>query len=433
MKFSKKAIAAIVLASTLMLSLVGCGSSSSNSTSSSSNGVVNLNMWVHETDSPEGKLYKQRVADFNKANSGKIHVTLTAIPRTGNASGYDDKVNAAVTTNSLPDVLTCDGPNVAAEANAGILAPIDSLISKSDLTDFNADIIKQGTYKGKLYGLGAMDSSVVLYYNKDLFAAAGITAPTDIKDAWTWDQLEANAKKLTTSGVNGLDLHLNWAGEWNTFAFLPFVQSNGGQIISNDGKTTTGYMNSSKTVEAVSYIKKLVDEKVVNKTPVDNAFEVGKAAMELSGTWEPATLAKYPNIKWGIMPYPVANNGGKAVSPCGTWGFYMTRDCASDKQKAAVALIKFMTNTETCVDMYKANGMPPARKSALDKINDYQSQPMKVVADQLRETATPRPLTPDYPVLTDAFSKAIANAINGQDAKAALDAAAKQVDSQIGK
>jgi fructooligosaccharide transport system substrate-binding protein len=390
-------------------------------------------MWVHETDSPEGKLYKKRVADFNKANVGKINVKLTAIPRSGDASGYDDKVNAAVTTNSLPDVLTCDGPNVAAEASSGMLAPIDKYVTKTDLSDYNTDIINQGTYKGKLYGLGVMDSSVVLYYNKDMFAAAGITAPTDPKKAWTWDELYNNAKKLTTPAVFGLDLHLNWAGEWNTYAFLPFIQSNGGSIISKDGKTTTGYINSTKSVQALSYIKKLVDDKLVSKTPVDNSFEVGKSAMELSGTWEPATLEKYPNIKWGMMPYPISSNNGKAVSPCGTWGFYMTKSATTDKQEAAVTLIKFMTNTQSGLDMYKANGMPPATKSAFKQIKDYQSQPMKVVADQLKTTATTRPLTPDYPVLSDQFSKAVANIINGQDPKSALDAAAQQIDAQIGK
>jgi fructooligosaccharide transport system substrate-binding protein len=264
-----------------------------------------------------------------------------------------------------------------------------------------------------------------------MFAKAGIKAATDVKNAWTWDELFKNAKKLTTSKCYGIDMHLNWNGEWNTYAFLPFVQSNGGSIISPDGKTTKGYMNSTKTVEAISFIKKLVDNKVVAKMPVDNSFEVEKSAMLLSGTWEPATLAKYPKLKWGIMPYPVAKKGAKAVSPCGTWGFYMTKNCAKSKQKAAVKLIEFLTNTDSCVAMYKANGMPPARKTAFNKVADYKTLPMKVVADQLQNTADPRPLTPNYPVLTDQFSKAIANVVNGMKPKQALDAAVQQVDPQL--
>ncbi|MEQ8155956.1 MAG: ABC transporter substrate-binding protein [Clostridiaceae bacterium] len=430
MKFSLKTIASISMAAVMAFSLAGCSSKSTNKTSGA-NGTVKLTMWVHETDSPEGKLYKQKIEDFNKANEGKINVELTAIPRTGDASGYDDKVNAAVTTNSLPDLLTVDGPTVAADADAGIILPIDKYLDKNDLSDFNQDIIKQGTYNGKIYGLGVADSSVAIYYNKDMFAKAGITAPTSTKEAWTLEQLYANAKKLTGNDVYGIDMHLNWGGEWNTYAFLPMVQSSGGSIISEDGKTTTGYVNSDKAVNAVSFIKKLVDEKIASKTPVDNSFEEGKAAMLLSGTWEPATLAKYKDLNWGIMPYPISGNGAKAVSPCGTWGFYMSKNCTDDKQAAAAEVIKYMTSTDSSVDMYKATGMPPARKSAFDKISEYKTLPMSVVADQLKNTAETRPATKNYPVLSDQFAKAIANAVNGMDPKKALDAAAQQIDAQL--
>lgn len=432
MKFSKKTIAAISMATMLMFSVVGCGNQGGTTKETkSADGSVSLNLWVHETDSAEGQLYKQRVEDFNKANEGKIKVELTQIARTGDASGYDDKVNAAITTNSLPDVLTVDGPSVGAQADAGVIVPIDQYVDKEDLKDFNKDIVDQGTYKGKLYGLGAMDSSVVLYYNKDMFAKAGITAPTKIADAWTWDEVYENAKKLTNGDVYGLDMNLKWNGEWNTYAFLPLVQSLDGQIVAEDGKTVDGLMNSDKSVQALSFIKKLVDNKIVNPTPIDNSFENEKAAMLLTGSWELGTLAKYPDLKWGIMPYPVAKKGATAASPCGSWGFYMTKDCATDKQEAAAELIKFLTNTDSCIGMYKANGMPPARATAFDKIEEFKKEPMNVITEQLQKTATVRPLTPNYPIISDQFSKAIANTVQGMDPKQALDEAVKQIDTQV--
>lgn len=434
MKFSKKTIAAISMATLLMFSMVGCGGGGqdqSNKSAKSADGSVNLSFWVHETDSPEGQLYKQKVEEFNKANEGKIKVELTQIARTGDASGYDDKVNAAVTTDSLPDVLTVDGPSVAAQAEAGIIEPIDEFVDKEDLKDFNKDIINQGTYKGKLYGLGAMDASVVIFYNKDMFAKAGITAPTKVADAWTFDELYENAKKLTKDDVYGIDMGLKSVGEWYTFAFLPLVQSLDGQIVADDGKTVDGSINSDKSVQAVTYIKKLVDNKVVNPVPIDNSFENGKAAMVLTGPWEQGTLAKYPDLKWGIMPYPVAKKGGTAASPCGSWGYYMTKNCAPEKQKAAAELIKFLTNTDSCVAMYKANGMPPARATAFSKIDEFNKEPLNVITEQLQNTAKVRPLTPNYPVISDQFAKAIKNAINGMDPKQALDEAVKQIDIQV--
>lgn len=432
MKFGRKTMAVISMISILAVSLAGCGGK--NGTTGTSNGLVNLTMWVHETDSPEGKLYKQEVQDFNKANKGKINVKLTAIPRSSDASGYDDKVNAAVTTKSLPDVLTCDGPNVAAEAKNGILAPITNYVSKQELSDYTNDIVNQGTYDGQLYGLGPYDSSVGIIYNKDTFQKAGITAPTDVKHAWTWDEFYENAKKLTDkkNGVYGVDFQINMNSEWRTYALLPLVQSQGKNIISKDGKTVDGYLNSQESVNALTYIKKFVDEGLVSKDPIQNSFEQGKAAMLLSGNWEPGTLKNYPNIKWGLMPYPVAPNG-KAVSPCGTWGFYMTTNCSKDKQKAAAKLILYMTSTQSGIKMFKANGMIPSRKSAVSQISELQSLPLKVFADQLKESAVPRPVTPNYPVLSDQFATAINNAVNGMDPKKALDNAVKQVQPELEK
>ena len=137
---------------------------------------VELSIWVHETDaSEEGKLYAALVEEFNKANEGKYHATITQIARSGDAGGYDDKVNAAISNGGLPDVFTVDGVTVAQYADASAIVPIEEYFTEEELSDFNPSIIQQGTYQDELYTLGAMDSSVGIFYNKDMFAAAGIT------------------------------------------------------------------------------------------------------------------------------------------------------------------------------------------------------------------------------------------------------------------
>lgn len=83
-----------------------------------------LTIWVHETDSPEGQLYKTLIDEFNKEYEGTYHATLTQIARSGDAGGYDDKVNAAITKGGLPDVFTVDGVAVAQYADANAIVPI---------------------------------------------------------------------------------------------------------------------------------------------------------------------------------------------------------------------------------------------------------------------------------------------------------------------
>lgn len=73
-------------------------------------------------------------------------------------------MNAALTTNTLPDVITLDGPNTAAYAKSGVIAPLDEYIKDQD--DLLPSIKQQGTYQGKLYAIGVSESSVGIYYNK---------------------------------------------------------------------------------------------------------------------------------------------------------------------------------------------------------------------------------------------------------------------------
>ena len=75
--------------------------------------------------------------------------------------------------------------------------------------------------------------------------------------------------------------------------------------------------------------------------------------------------------------------------------------------------------------------MPPARATAFNKIDEFKKEPLNVITEQLQNTATVRPLTPNYPVISDQFSKAITNTINGMDPKQALDEAVKQISVQV--
>lgn len=411
--------------------LGGCGSKKDSE--KAKDGSIALDMWVHETDSPEGKLYKTMVKEFNELHKGEITVKLTSIPRTGDAGGYDDKVNAAITNNDMPDVYTVDGPTVAANAEAGIIEPIGDYFDESDLADFNKDIIQQGTYDDKLYTVGAMDSSVLLFYNKDLFEAAGIT-PATTDAPWTWDEFYNAAKKLTTDKVYGANLGLKDVGEWFTYAYLPMVQSAGGNIISEDGKETVdGYLNGKETTETLEFIKKLVDEGIVSATPEDFTFAKGSSAMTLTGPWEASTLKDYPDVKWGTMPYPVYSKDATQASPCGSWTFAMSKDCPEANREAAAELIKYCTSTESCVAMYGANSMPPARQSAFKEIPEFSEAPLDVITYQLANTAIARPVVVDYPILSDQFSKAVANVTSGMDVKTALDDAVDQYNFKTGK
>ncbi len=91
-------------------------------------------------------------------------------------------------------MFTVDGPNIAAYAENSIIQPLAKLTDEEKSVYLDS-IIQQGTYDNKLYALGVMESSVGLYYNKDILEEAGIEVP-DADHPWTQTEFMDILKKL---------------------------------------------------------------------------------------------------------------------------------------------------------------------------------------------------------------------------------------------
>ena len=147
-------------------------------------GETYLSMWVHSIEeTEEGQAYKASVESFNEEYDGTYFADIEFVPRNDSGGGYSDKVNASVMSGGLPDVLTVDGPNIAAYASNGIIQPLAD-IPEEERAIYLPSIIEQGTYNGRLHALGVMESSVGLYYNKAILKEAGIEVP-DADHPWT--------------------------------------------------------------------------------------------------------------------------------------------------------------------------------------------------------------------------------------------------------
>ncbi|MCR4690116.1 MAG: extracellular solute-binding protein [Lachnospiraceae bacterium] len=397
-------------------------------TEPSAEGVVELDLWVHETESAEGQLYKKLAEDFNNEYADKYHVTITQIARSGDAGGYDDKVNSAISNGGLPDVFTIDGVRVGEFADAGAIVPIGDYFTQEDLADFNPSIIQQGTYQDQLYTVGCFDSSVGIFYNKDMFEEAGIT-PATKEDPWTIEELTQAAEKLTTGDHYGITMALDAKDETVIYFFLPLIQSQNSNVIASDGLTAEGYLNGQASLNLMTWIKDMVDEGYASATPEANSFELGKAAMAVNGSWAPAGLADY-DINWGIMPMAKWDENSTPASACGSWTFGMSKDCPEEEKEAAAELIKFMTSTDADAQMYAANSMPPARQSAFDQTGAFDSEPLDVFKYQLANTSKARPVSVNYAILSNQFATAMQNVLTGMDPKEALDEAVSQYNFQ---
>lgn len=419
-----KLLSLILTVGILSTTFTGC-SSSNNSTE---DGVAKISIWTQEGQVVEQEYYKGAIEQFNELYEGQIEATLQMIPR-GNGYEYENKINAAATSGSLPDIIAMDGPSVANYADSGIIVPIDEYFTEDKLEDFVPSIITQGTVDGQLYALGASESTVVLFYNKDVLDAAGIQAPTTLEDAWTWQEVYEIAKQLKTDDMYGINLEWD-LGEGQIYGFAPIIWSNGGELLSEDGKEIDGYLNSDKSIEALEFYQKFAVEGLINLQPLPNDFEEGKSAMYLMGSWEIQTIEEsYPDFSYGITYYPKFSETSEVVSPSGDWCFGITS--GSKNQEAAAKLVEFLTSAEEVQEYCSAISKPPARISVFDTMEEYQDESRKVIKDQVINTAHPRPISTSYPVLSSEFASALQDIRTGVDVKEALSKVVTRFEEDI--
>jgi len=211
------------------------------------------------------------------------------------------------------------------------------------------------------YALPKDYSPLAVYYNKDMFKAAGVALPSN---NWTWNEFRADAIKLTKGGVYGAVL----PGDWPR-AVDAVVQSLGGQLDSPDGKKVVGYMDSAASAKAVQFWIDLFLKDKVSPTPaqasslsIGDAFASGKAAMNLTGIWPSADYKKTLKFGWAVAPLPHGANQKHVNTICYA-GFTMAHTTRHPQQ--AWELIKYLSGP-VGDSVWVTNGLPSI-KSVADK------------------------------------------------------------------
>lgn len=394
-----------------------------------------LSLWVHTIeDTPEGDAYAESVEKFNENYNGTYFADIEFIPRNDSGGGYSDKVNASVMSGGLPDVLTVDGPNVAAYASNGIIQPLAEL-TVDERAQYLDSIIDQGTFNDKLYSLGAMESSVGLYYNKDVLEEAGIEIPSS-DNPWTWSEFLDICEKLmpTMKEKNGYCLDMTFpVGEASIYFYAPFFWSNGGDFVSEDGMAVDTVFNSKKNVEALNYFKSLVDQGYMSKTPIEKLFETGRAAFKIDGAWMVNTMYEsFPDINFGVAPYIVGDDwSGERYTPTGSWAYAASAD--TKDINGATELVKWMSGVESGILLHEMTKGLPSTYGAFEKISLFsEDENYKFLYNQLNNYGHPRPKTPVYPQVSTSFQQAVEGAaLNEKDAKTELDNSVERINAKL--
>src|ERR1700737_1151831 len=215
--------------------LAACGGSSTSSGGAAS-GTIRFSGW---TSTPaEDQLLKDELAAF-KGKFPNINVTYEPVPQ-----DFRTKLKAQPAGGPEPDAFYVELGDAAGFMQKHVLLDLRSEMAKTgtNASDFSSGVLAAFKTGDAIYGIPKDSNTLALFYNKDMFTAAGVATPT--KD-WTWQDLTDAAKKLTKPGQWGLIPNADSA-RW-----APFVYQNGGQVL-NSGNTKSMLLDPA-TVEATKY------------------------------------------------------------------------------------------------------------------------------------------------------------------------------------
>lgn len=391
---------------------------------------VTIEIWFHSGKGEEREALDASIAEFNRTHTD-VQVEAVQLPE----GSYNDQVNAAALAGDLPCALDFDGPFLYNYAWSAYMMPIDDYVSDELREDFLPSIIEQGTYAGDLYSLGQFDSGLAIWGNREYLEKAGVRIPEGVDDPWTKEEFVDALEKLQAleEVEYAIDFKMNYGqGEWYTYGFAPILWSHGGDLIDrSDYQSADGVLNSPESIEAMEFFQSLFEEGYTTATPAgDDDFYINKiAALSWVGhwMWQPHN----ENLGDDLVLIPMPDFGEGPKTGMGSWNWGITTNC--ENPDAAWTFIEFIVSPEEILRMTNANGAVPARKSAIAQSELYgEGGPLNLFVQQLEAgIAVPRPVTPAYPVITNAFAEAVQNIVVGADVAEELNEAVQKIDRDI--
>lgn len=298
-------------------------------------------------DSGEGLTPHFRIIEMFEAENPDIQVQLEPV----GSGDYYARILTQIAAGDPPDLLQIGDDAVPMFVDRGAFLPLDDFIASAayplDTNIYLPGVMEPGKWNGTQYLLPKDFSPMAIYYNKKLFDAAGVPYP---QEGWTWDDLLATAQQLTVTDANGnaTQWGIQLPGSWTT-GFEYWVAAAGGRLISEDGSTFVGYMDSPEVQNAVQFYADLYNKHKVAPLPADmnafgggnSEFDNGTAAMRLFGRWPQAGMKENPNIDLGVASLP-ANAERAGVLFWGGFGI----SALSDNPEAAWRFLRYYTGKE---------------------------------------------------------------------------------------
>ncbi|WP_408009563.1 ABC transporter substrate-binding protein [Pseudalkalibacillus sp. A8] len=330
------------------------------------------------------KIVDGLVADFEEENPDiKVNARYG-----GSYSETMTQVMASVQGGNPPELAVLFSIDLFTLLENDVIEEMTPLFDEEYFNDFYEAFMANSKIGDQVYSLPFQRSTIVLYYNKDAFAEAGLDPEAPPK---TWDELVDYSKKLTVNGGKdqwGLEIPSTGYQYW---MFQALALQTEGNIMSEDGKET--YFDKPFAKEAMQFNLDLsqkhevMPKGTIEWATVPSDFLSQRTAMMYHTTGNLTNVKQNADFDFGVAYLPANNQYG---SPTGGGNIYLFKDIPEENKEAAIKFMKFLTDPERVAQWSIDTGYVATRNSAYetDKLKEYvQEFPQATIAREQLEYA----------------------------------------------
>ncbi|HLZ57496.1 MAG TPA: sugar ABC transporter substrate-binding protein [Ktedonosporobacter sp.] len=354
--FSRRSFLAGAAATVGAAALAACGGSGP----ASGNGNVTLRWAMWSASADERAVWADLANDVHKA-----YPNITVNLETASFNDYFDKLQTQIASGTQSDIVSMQSlrmPGFAARHAMQSLQPFIAKDPSVNPGDFFPSISDGLSFKKELYAFGYDVGPLLLYYNKDLFKAAGVDLP-DPNKPMTWDDFRQRCIKLSRPDSQ----QYGYVIQPGLDSFVPWLWSGGGDYM-DDGETTCT-LDTTDSKASIQFMVDLIlkDKAAAPITDLSNTqfqserFFSGKVGMMIDGPWQFVNVRSNAKFDWDIAPVP-AGKAGSVTWVAGS-GFGLSN--ATKYPDEAWKALSVITSKASLDKVAKSGRGYPARQSSV--------------------------------------------------------------------
>lgn len=338
------------------------GGEAAATTAPAAGGGTTIRWRTRPGDAAEQAVYEELNTLVNEQLSAQ-GITATYDPAPN--QGYFEKLKTELAAGNAPDIFWIGGVELADFVNTGQILDIKPLMDADtsfDVGVFYPNVMEQLTRDGKIYGLPRDISTMVVYFNEDMFKAAGLQTPKELAEAgnWNWDTMLEAAKALTDPAKQqyGIGFGNWWGPGWGYF-----INAAGGSPFTAD--RTGCALNSPEAIQGAAFAQALYTEKLLPAGDADGEalFNAGNVGMYFNGRWFAPGVRTNAQFAWDVAEMPEGNTKSTWLF----WGPYLV-NAKTANPEAAWQVLKILTSAEATgkVAALGSNIPPRSDQAAVD-------------------------------------------------------------------